>query len=207
MEKLDILPQTIFKFKCDEELTASTLNRLTKEEWIIEQSNIKFTTKNNQLHKDSDYKKFYKWIHKCLKTVKDEIGLSCEELKITQSWGNREEYKQWHHPHVHSNSIVSGIFYLTNSNAHTWFSIKSIWSNSDNGLYEVFKMTTNEQNQVIHKQKTVAGELIIFPSSLFHSVDEHMMQDSPRYTISFNSFPCGKIGYHNLLMGLEIDIK
>jgi uncharacterized protein (TIGR02466 family) len=207
MEKINILPQTIFRFKCDRYLVYDTLAKIKNEEWIITEGSIKFTTKNIRLEKKPQYKNLYKWFHECLNKVKTELKFDCDEFKITQSWGNKEEFNQWHHSHIHPNSIVSGIFYLTNSNANTWFSMKNIWTNYNMNLYEIFKLNVFDKSQIIHKQKTISGDLIIFPSSLVHSVDEHQIQNNPRYTMSFNSFPCGKIGNHELLTGLEIDIK
>lgn len=205
MEKLDILPQTVFKFKCDEDLLKDTLGDLEKEKWII--NNVKFITENNVLVQDSKYKKLHKWFHKCLKKVKDELNLNCEEFKIIQSWGNKEEYNQWHHVHTHPNSFISGVLYLTNSDAYTWFSVENIWSNSGLNLFRTFDYSADDKMEVIHKQETLAGDLIIFPSSLRHSVNEHTLTEHPRYTISFNAFPCGKVGDYNLLMGMEINIK
>lgn len=205
MEKLEILPQTVFKFKCDEDLLKKTLNDLENEKWVI--NNVKYITENHLLVRDEKYKKLHEWFHKCLTEVKEELNYNCEKLKITQSWGNKEEINQWHCIHIHPNSFISGVLYLTDSDAYTWMSVESIWSNLNLNLFRTITNGAEEKLEVIHKQETVAGDLIIFPSSLRHSVNEHTMQKHPRYTISFNAFPCGKIGDFDLLMGLEIDVK
>lgn len=207
MEKVSILPQFVYKFTCpSSELLHDTLFLLKNEAWKHNINN--FLSEDNLLHKNPAYHYISEWFHECLQKVKEDLEMECDELKITQCWANKSEFKQWHHPHIHSNSIVSGVFYVTDSNSSTWFSTSSIWNllsgeNSDN-----VKLTyNNNKNSIIHKQQTIQGDLIIFPSSLYHSVDEHLILDSDRYSISFNSFPSGKIGNFPSLSGMEIYVK
>jgi uncharacterized protein (TIGR02466 family) len=122
-------------------------------------------------------------------------------------WGNRSEFQQWHHPHVHHNSLISGIFYLVNSDSCTWFSVENIWDLWSNSLGLKPYFDRENFSRVIHKEKTIRGNLLIFPSYLYHSVDENTNVDYDRYTISFNTFPCGKIGSYDKAEGLEIDIN
>lgn len=98
-------------------------------------------------------------------------------------------------PTYPSNSIISGIFYVTNSNANTWFSTPNIWTTFNGENYDNLKLNYDiSKNRIIHKQQTIRGDLIIFPSSLYHSVDEHLIAEQDRYSMSFNTFPSGKIG-------------
>ena len=64
----------------------------------------------------------------------------------------------------------------------------------------------NPELTIIHQEDSVAGKLILFPSSILHMVQPHNSFTN-RYTISFNAFPSGKIGNMNFLTGLDIDIK
>jgi uncharacterized protein (TIGR02466 family) len=206
MEKVKILPQTIYKFKCDKNLLRTTNTLMESEEWVENKYN--FRTSNERLEKNPNYIELINWFDKCLSEVKTELDFKCDQLKITQCWGNKSYHGNWHHPHTHPNSIVSGVFYVNSSNSNTWFSIKSIWD-SFNGLsHETFRLIYDDNSTtVIHKNPTIAGDLIIFPSTLYHSVDEHLAGDEYRYTISFNSFPIGKVGSFPALNGLEIEIK
>jgi hypothetical protein len=61
-------------------------------------------------------------------------------------------------------------------------------------------------SQVIAKIKTSPGKLVLFPSHLYHSVDEHMIEDHPRYSLSFNTFPSGQIGNFAALAGLNLEV-
>jgi len=205
MEKIKILPQTIFKYQCDPELISNTLEMIKDEEWkSSDQVEYIGQTYNCLLNRQSKYQKLHEWIHECLHEIKQELEFNCDCIKIVQSWANRGELGQWMWRHLHPNSFISGILYLTDSNAQTFFYYNNIWNNN----YSVSLWPQkDERYEICHKQSTVAGDLIIFPSQLYHSVDEHMSEGDDRYTLSFNSFPSGKIGSFGGKVGMEIDIK
>lgn len=206
MEKISLCPQFIFKFECsDEQLILNGYSNLRKEEWVKNTNN--FFTKNSRLEKDNNYENLVQWFDSCLDQVQQELKLQCDRLKIVQMWGNCSRFEQWHHPHVHHNSLISGIFYLVDSNSCTWFSVDNIWNLRTNSLGLKLDFDDKNFTRVIHKEKTIRGNLLIFPSYFYHSVDENRDVDNDRYTISFNTFPCGKIGSYEKAQGLEIDIK
>ena len=66
-------------------------------------------------------------------------------------------------------------------------------------------MLAGETNtsDVIHKEPTKSGHLLIFPSHLIHSVDENLSEHS-RYSVSFNSFFSGQVGDDNSLSKVVI---
>jgi len=211
MEKLEILPQIVFKFKCeDSDIISDTISNLVEEKW--KQNPLgNYVTNNCRLENDKKYSKLCEWFEQCLSKVKTELSLDCERLKLIQMWANKAEMSNMHGSHFHSNSLVSGIFYLTDSNAKTHFYSKSIWNNYNGENFDnVFNLTgqTNKSYQNIsHSHDTSPGELIIFPSNLLHSVDQHKVNECPRYTIAFNSFPCGMIGNFMNLNGMKISIS
>ena len=137
--------------------------------------------------------------------VKNELNLQCTRMEITQSWANTAENGDAMWSHTHPNSFMSGILYLSNSNASTIFSMDNIWVNYYQNSSHTFNLKHGDI-LVSHKQQTVEGDLIIFPSNLVHTVDEHSISDYNRYTISFNSFPAGVVGNMNNLQGLMIEV-
>ena len=207
METLQILPQKIFKFKCDPSLVKNTLINLKDEEWKDYDEDISQTV-DVRLNKNPKYSIWYKWIKKCLMEVKNELNLQCTRMEITQSWANTAENGDAMWSHTHPNSFMSGILYLSNSNASTIFSMDNIWINYFNNNSHTIKLKYEDHDGTLvhHKQKTVEGDLIVFPSNLVHTVDEHSIDDYDRYTISFNSFPAGVIGNMNDLQGLMIEV-
>ena len=216
MEILQILPQQIFKFKCDKDLLKSTLTILQKEKikpYKVEAWKVK-QTHNTRLNKDENYKDIHICVRDCLNQVKEKLKLRCERIEITSSWGNVADVNQWHWTHSHPNSFMSAILYLTDSNAHTLFSMDNFLTGSETNLVypsntsNIIKLKNelDEDNLVIHKQPTIAGDLIIFPSTLFHSVDQHTVKDAKRYSLSFNAFPCGLIGNFDYSAGMILEV-
>ena len=204
METLYILPQKIFKFKCDSNLLDSTLELIREENWfnargLGDDSPYLKQTVDKKLNKSIKYKNIHNWIEQCLIDVHKELRYDCDGFKITQSWANKCLYDKSLWPHYHSNSFISGILYLTNSSTNTFFTTTDFWDK------ESCLLMRNEQ-VVTHEQPSVAGDLIIFPSSLPHAVGENKSHID-RYTLSFNAFPSGNIGSIEHLVGLEIDIK
>jgi len=206
MEKINIMPQTIYKFQSDKSLLSEALKNvknLTK--W--RQNNHNQTSFDYTLLKREEYHNLFKWISDCLNFVVKDLDYQCDGMTVTQSWANKSDHNQWHHTHTHSNSIISGIYYLTDSDCSTWFAVKNIWQ--FNGVICLNTMDNLDENKclknsiIIHKEKSEAGKLLLFPSNLEHSVCTNMSEE-PRYTISFNSFPVGELGRWDYLNRLNL---
>jgi uncharacterized protein (TIGR02466 family) len=107
---------------------------------------------------------------------------------ITTSWMNFSTRDQQHHSHQHPNSILSGVFYL------------------DVGESDLIMFTKSSTNQIVIKPTeynifnsdswsipVVNGDLVLFPSSLFHQVPP-VTHNNTRISIAFNVFIKGEIG-------------
>lgn len=187
MEAISICPQTIFKFDLDADMLKNALDGVRKLEYTPNKYNLVST--NSYIFELPNFADINCWVQSCIDEVNQQI-YNVERIKITQSWANLAQHGMWHHPHNHSNSFISGIIYLTDNDSQTWFSIEDIWHT----YHPVFDFSDGgEPPRIIHKEETHAGKLLLFPSSLFHSVDENKSQNDRR-TISFNSFVRGDIG-------------
>ena len=215
MEQIDILPQSIFKFECDKKLLESTLETLKREEYRREgvHTHKSKQTVSVRLDKEERYSEIYDWFHQCLEELRLKFELECDKIKISSSWGNRTGGHSIHGAHSHPNSFISGIFYLTDSSAKTVFFCNNHWTGDNDplkptNLSNIVQMMFpgSEHNIIEHFQSSVAGNLILFPSSLIHAVTQTEHNAENRYTMSFNSFPCGKIGRdsHNASVNIEI---
>ena len=208
MKKINVLPQTFYEFECDESLVNEVLTLAKEEQYTIQRygdptSNSKSV--NNLLHKEERYSKLIDWINKCINEVKEDLKFQCEKFTITQCWLNSAEYGQNHHKHLHPNSFLSGIFYINDSDSNTIF----FGDNSWNHKKDIIKITPMEDPdlEIIHEESSVKGKLIVFPSNILHSVLPSCSFSNTRYTLSFNTFPSGKIGNMSFLAGLELEIK
>ena len=148
-----------------------------------------------------------------MEEVRLKFELECDKIKISSSWGNRTGGHSIHGAHSHPNSFISGIFYLTDSSAKTVFFCNNHWTGDNDplkptNLSNIVQMMFpgSEHNIIQHFQPSIAGNLILFPSSLIHAVTQTEHHAENRYTMSFNSFPCGKIGRdsHNASVNIEI---
>lgn len=110
------------------------------------------------------------------------------EIYITESWFNKTEKGQSHHRHWHPNSLVSGIVYIASEG--TSGSTRFITSQFDTIEYNI-----SESNIYNSRSWGIVPEvntMMLFPSNVEHLVEEYL-GDSPRITLSFNTFVKGNI--------------
>ena len=115
---------------------------------------------------------------------------------ITQSWCNYNRTNEYHHQHIHNNSIISGVFYIQTDGTRiqfhkgrTSFPIKMIFSEQ------------NDLNSDILYFKTEVNRLFLYPSTLEHSVPKNQ-SDKDRISLAFNTFIKGSVGCNQRKDGL-----
>ena len=138
-----------------------------------------------------------------LKIYVKEVINPKEELDfyITQSWLNITKPGESHHEHSHSNSIISGVFYiLTEENDSITFSDPNV------KVKEVIKFDVefNIWNSAYATIPIKTNELLLFPSWLDHKVMPNEKATSNRISISFNTFVRGTLGKENELYKLVL---
>ena len=129
-----------------------------------------------------------KQIMSSIKEFTDRTINEKDELEITQSWVNMNPPGSSHHEHSHRNSIISGVFYIQ-TNADTGkFKIHKSENNflSPNIRGDVNDYTT-EYNYEYMYWTPPPNTLILFPSTLIHSVDTNVSEIT-RISLSFNTF-------------------
>ena len=205
MNSIEICPQKIYEFQADDTITELAKSLVSIQEWKINEKNL--VTIDKSLHKNKEYKSITDWFEECIEIVRSEHEFECDKLSIAMMWANKAGYRSWHQTHKHNYSVISGVFYVTNSNARTWFSVPSMWEQLKvHPAYETMPVTRYNSTDPISKVTSEEGKLILFPSTLRHSVDEHMDKESERYTISFNTFPSGEVGNFSAASGLNIKL-
>ena len=122
-------------------------------------------------------------------------------FKITQSWVNLTKPGSFgHHQHKHSNSVISGVFYIkTNDVDSIMFTNNFLYFNT----IKVAVKKYNEFNSDTWEIPVNAGKLILFPSNLPHHV-EPPIGNKDRISLSFNAFPFGILGRKELSTELRI---
>ena len=112
-----------------------------------------------------------------------------QSLKITQSWVNYSEKGKAHTFHTHSNSIFSGVFYLQSD----LDSPNVMFFNRAPNQYQFENGGDTPFTGNMFRCNPDPGSLIIFPSNLPHAVETNM-SDTPRISLSFNTFVKDKVG-------------
>lgn len=118
---------------------------------------------------------------------------------ISTSWINFTNKSEFHHPHNHPNSFISGVFYASVDPEKD-----SISFHSD--LFRAIHIQSKENNEYNSSECTFyvsSGELLLFPSHLIHSV-KPAEGDHTRISLAFNVFVRGELGSYSQLDGLII---
>lgn len=121
------------------------------------------------------------------------------EFYITQSWINYTKPGEAHHRHHHTNSIISGVFYIS---ALREVDGICFYRNAPSTL----RASDEQQNCYTANSwrfEVGAGDLILFPSSMTHGVDCNNAAHV-RISLAFNTFLRGELGSERLLNHLTI---
>lgn len=120
-----------------------------------------------------------------------------QDFYITHTWFTKNNFGEFHQPHSHPNSIISGLLYVSagpdmgNITFHRHPSINTL-TNSFAFTYDYSELNKHNSDSWWLEVKT--GTVILFPSSLDHSVEENKTNNT-RICIGFNSFVRGSFGY------------
>ena len=139
----------------------------------------------------------------CLESVADYIQkihspVSAITPKITQSWLQFNTIGENHPMHRHMNSFISGVLYIkTNPSDNIMFYKEQ---------FEALEIQSNNFNQFNSNSwwiEATETKLVLFPSSLYHSV--HTKHESnERISLAFNTFISGTLGVRENLSELEL---
>jgi uncharacterized protein (TIGR02466 family) len=188
----------------------SNINRKfnSKELLFIENNKSKIDKNEGNTNSKENYilnKKEFKNLKKELDLIVQDYfnKVICTENKIcpyiTQSWLNYTETNQYHHKHAHPNSLLSAVLYI---NVDEKFDKINFYRDE----YMPFKFDIKEWNNFNSTSwwfPVKTGDVVIFPSSLIHSV-ETKKGDNTRISLAFNVFIKGTIGKKNKLTELYL---
>ena len=124
----------------------------------------------------------------------NENEASCN---IPNSWLNVYEPNAFNPVHHHVNSIISGIFYINclelpdnKTDGICFHSQQCQHLFQDIGLPITHPTEFSSEE---HRISVVTGDLVLFPSSLKHSVNLNETTNQTRISLSFNTFTFGKL--------------
>jgi uncharacterized protein (TIGR02466 family) len=176
-----------YAHECSKFYTINHGNTTSVNSYVLDSPNM-YDLKQALLQSVNDY------ISKVIHPLRDG-SIDCY---ITQSWFNYTNTGQFHHSHSHPNSFVSGVLYL---NADMEKDTITFRNQIQSNFCLQIDGHPNDFNskEVFFKNKV--GNVIIFPSSLQHSVN-HTTSEQTRISLAFNTFLRGYIGDDRTLTGL-----
>jgi uncharacterized protein (TIGR02466 family) len=186
-----IFPTPIYISKIDRKLTIKELSFIDKSKLNIINNEGNTTSKNNYILNNKEFKDLKKKLDLIVHDYFDKVISSKNTIipYITQSWINYTETNQYHHKHLHPNSLVSGVFYINCDDKYD--KIKFY-----NETYKTIKPEVKEWN-IWNSESwwfpVKTGDIILFPSSLTHMV-ETKQGDNTRISLAFNVFIKGTVG-------------
>jgi len=197
-ELLTVFPTPIQIYKYENSIEKE-LKYIENIEWTQQPANANFKTKDSYLTKHESLKNITSFFKECIDEFTKNIYQSEQRLIITQLWGNRNPKGSKHHEHVHPNSIISGVFYLRQDPKLPPIQFSK---GSQHGM----KLDPKQYN-ILNSETFIlpctAGELILFPSNLKHSVPINM-GDEERISLSFNTFSIDVLGNEDSLTHLDL---
>ena len=197
-ELLTVFPTPVQIYKYEDSIEKE-LKHVEGIEWKQQVANANFKTKDSYLTKHEQLKDLTSFFKECINDYCNTIINSEQRLVITQLWGNRNPKGSKHHEHVHPNSIISGVFYLRQDPKLP--PIQFSKSNQDSMKLDPRKY--NSYNAETFLLPCTSGALILFPSSLRHSVPVNQ-GDEERISLSFNTFSVDALGSEENLTHLDI---
>jgi uncharacterized protein (TIGR02466 family) len=198
---VSIFPTAVGMFSLERELNDVEKKFIDSQETIKNAQNNR--SKNTDVLSHKSFKKLFSFINTSLTDYFQGIynpkdkGVSAY---ITQSWINYAAYDESHHLHMHSNSFISGVFYIQANKEYD----KIYFAKSDNRM---IKMQPDEYNPFNADEWWIpveTGLLLLFPSSLYHYVDKNKSSET-RISLAFNTFLKGHLGQcDNTLSSLKL---
>ena len=194
-----IFPTPIYMSKLNRTLTPLELKFVNKSKKDIYKNEGNVTSNDNYILNKKPFIKIKKELDKRIHDYFNKVLLTTDDVVpyITQSWLNFTEKNQYHHKHKHPNSLVSGVFYI---NCHKELDKIKFFKDG----YKMIKPEIKDWNLWNSESwwfPVKTGDIILFPSSLTHMV-ENKEGDNTRISLAFNVFIKGTIGNNKSLTEL-----
>jgi uncharacterized protein (TIGR02466 family) len=197
-----IFPTPIYTSKLNRELTKKELSFIDKTKLDVFNNEGNTTSNDSYILNNKIFKDLKKELDLRVKDYFDKIICPDNNIKpyITQSWLNYTETNQYHHKHAHPNSLISGVFYI---NCDEKFDKIKFFKRNN---YETIKIEIKKWNLWNSENwwfPIKTGDIIMFPSSLTHMV-ENKQGTNTRISLAFNVFIKGKVGDNKKLTELYL---
>jgi uncharacterized protein (TIGR02466 family) len=196
-----IFPTPVYFSKLNRKLNKKELSFIDKSKLDVYKNQGNTTSNDNYILNNKIFKNLKEELDLRVQDYFDKIICATDDIKpyITQSWLNYTETNQYHHKHEHPNSLVSGVFYI---NCDDQFDKINFFKYQ----YKTIKPKIKEWNLWNSESwwfSVKTGDIILFPSSLTHMV-ENKQGTNTRISLAFNIFIKGNLGNNKELTELVL---
>ena len=187
-----IFPEPIHVSKLARALTKEELRAINKHKKKTYKNVGNRTSNENYVLENKTLKNLKKDLNDRILDYVDKVICTDNSIVpyITQSWINYTERNQFHHRHSHSNSHISGVFYILADQKIDFIKFYKT------PAYDPIRTNTfkpNIFNSVTWQFPVQTGDVFLFRSSLEHGV-ERTEGTTTRISLSFNVFFKGTLG-------------
>ena len=194
-----IFPTPVYMSKLDRDLTKKELSFIDKTKLDFYKNEGNITSNDNYILNQKVFSKLKEDLDLRVQDYFNKVLSTTDAITpfITQSWLNYTETNQYHHKHQHPNSLVSGVFYV---NCHEELDKIKFFNDG----YKTIKPEIKDWNLYNSESwwfTVKTGDIILFPSSLTHMV-ENKEGTNTRISLAFNVFIKGNIGNNKQLTEL-----
>ena len=136
------------------------------------------------------------------KYERDVCGFkSSLSFKLTESWYKETVPGDDHLDHNHPNSMLSGVVYLNVPKGNTHHEGLNLIHVENRGVFKHhdfrYDYTPTKYNQISTFIPVETGDIVLFPSYLYHFVSRNESENESRRIISFNTFIQGRMSCEN----------
>ena len=188
-----LFPEPIYFSKLERVLTKEELKTIDKYKKETYKNEGNITSNDNYVLENKALKNLKKDLHTKVINYFNEVVCTSNSIipYITQSWINYTQTNQFHHKHSHSNSYISGVFYIdAQKEVDSITFYKTLYPN------ETIKLNITKYNPFNSTSwlfPVETGNIFLFRSFLMHGVDKKKGTNT-RISLSFNVFIKGTLG-------------
>tara|TARA_R110000744_G_scaffold78931_4_gene155251 strand:+ start:2296 stop:2916 length:621 start_codon:yes stop_codon:yes gene_type:complete len=188
-----IFPEGVYLNTLKRKLTKKEISFAKYQKTVKNAGNI--YSEDNYILNKPPFKKLKKEITEFVEDYFKLIISTKDKIKpyVTQSWLNYTSDNEYHHQHFHPNSFLSGVFYfdaIEGVDCIRFHKTKYQTIVPDIDQFNVY-------NCEFFTFNIKSKEVIIFPSSLTHSVPNKKNKNT-RISLAFNTFITGTVSANDL---------
>lgn len=196
MEKINGISIPFYKFRAEESLIKQVYDDVTNLKFLSES-----TYENGFVYHDFYHENLFNFFNASINEFKKIYFHDEVNFPIVDCWVNKYGRMNKLNRHMHSNSVICGLYYVTthtDKQAATIFEADNPWLFVKPNLNSLNFSINNDDTRI--NGSTLKGEvmpesgtLILFPPSLYHYMNTITKFKDFRYTIAFNTFADGVI--------------